>query len=40
MNRDYSYLINTLKEWNFTLTDVQINQLDMFYEMLVEKIRL
>ena len=37
MNRDYSYLINTLKEWNFTLTDVQINQLDMFYEMLVEK---
>ncbi len=37
MNRDYSYLINTLSSWNFTLSDNQIKQLDLFYEMLVEK---
>ena len=37
MSRDYSYLINTLKTWNFELSDKQINQLDTFYEMLIEK---
>ncbi len=37
MGRDYSYLINTLSNWNFSLDDNQIKQLDIFYEMLVEK---
>lgn len=37
MSRDYSYLINTLSGWNFELNDNQIKQLDLFYEMLVEK---
>jgi len=37
MSRDYSYLKNTIIDWNFTLDDKQINQLDLFYEMLVEK---
>ena len=37
MGRDYSYLIETLSSWNFSLTDNQIKQLDLFYEMLVEK---
>ncbi|SHJ37175.1 16S rRNA (guanine(527)-N(7))-methyltransferase RsmG [Pseudobutyrivibrio xylanivorans] len=37
MSRDYSYLIDTLSGWNFTLTDRQIEQLDLFYELLVEK---
>lgn len=37
MSRDYSYLKNTLAEWNFELSDDQINQLDVFYELLVEK---
>lgn len=37
MSRDYSYLIETLSGWNFSLTDNQIKQLDLFYEMLVEK---
>lgn len=37
MSRDYSYLVDTLCTWNFTLTDEQIKQLDLFYELLVEK---
>ncbi|WP_052169753.1 16S rRNA (guanine(527)-N(7))-methyltransferase RsmG [Pseudobutyrivibrio ruminis] len=37
MSRDYSYLKNTINDWNLTLDDNQINQLDLFYEMLVEK---
>ncbi|PHU35463.1 16S rRNA (guanine(527)-N(7))-methyltransferase RsmG [Pseudobutyrivibrio ruminis] len=37
MNRDYSYLVNTLSSWNFSLSDKQIQQLDLFYELLVEK---
>ena len=37
MSRDYSYLKNTIIDWNLTLNDKQINQLDLFYEMLVEK---
>ncbi len=37
MSRDYSYLIDTLSGWNFNLTDRQIEQLDLFYELLVEK---
>ncbi|SDH68701.1 16S rRNA m(7)G-527 methyltransferase [Pseudobutyrivibrio sp. 49] len=37
MSRDYSYLVDTLSGWNFTLTDRQIEQLDLFYELLVEK---
>lgn len=37
MSRDYSYLINTLSAWNFSLTDKQIKQLDLFYDLLVEK---
>ena len=37
MSRDYSYLVDTLSTWNFTLSDKQIEQLDLFYELLVEK---
>lgn len=37
MNRDYSYLINTLRDWNFELSDNQIEQLDKYYELLIEK---
>ena len=37
MSRDYSYLIDTLSGWNFTLNENQISQLDTFYELLVEK---
>ena len=37
MSRDYSYLKNTIIDWNINLDDNQINQLDLFYEMLVEK---
>ena len=37
MDRDYSYLVNTLSKWNFDLTDKQINQLDKYYELLIEK---
>ena len=37
MNRDYSYLVNTLSSWNFSLSDKQIQQLDLFYELLIEK---
>ncbi|CBK75558.1 16S rRNA m(7)G-527 methyltransferase [Butyrivibrio fibrisolvens 16/4] len=37
MSRDYSYLINTLSSWNFALIEKQISQLDLFYELLVEK---
>ena len=37
MIRDYSYLKNTLSEWKFDLTDKQIEQLDKYYEMLIEK---
>ncbi|SDB52423.1 16S rRNA (guanine527-N7)-methyltransferase [Pseudobutyrivibrio sp. YE44] len=37
MSRDYSYLINTLSGWNFSLNEKQIKQLDTFYEMLIDK---
>ena len=37
MNRDYSYLTNTLSTWNFSLSSKQIEQLDTYYEMLIEK---
>lgn len=37
MNRDYSYLIECLNGWNFEFSDNQIKQLDLFYEMLIEK---
>lgn len=37
MSRDYSYLKDTLAGWNFTITDRQIEQLDLFYDLLVEK---
>ncbi len=37
MNRDYSYLKKVLDEWNFSLSDTQYNQLDLFYELLIEK---
>ena len=37
MSRDYSYLVDTLSTWNFTLSDKKIQQLDLFYELLVEK---
>ena len=37
MTRDYSYLKNTLSEWKFDLSDKQIEQLDKYYEMLIEK---
>ena len=37
MSRDYSYLIETLSSWNFNITETQIKQLDLFYELLVEK---
>jgi 16S rRNA (guanine527-N7)-methyltransferase len=37
MTRDYSYLKNTLSEWNFDLSDKQIEQLDKYYEMLIDK---
>ncbi len=35
--RDNSSFIADLKEWNLTLTEVQISQLEKYYEMLVEK---
>lgn len=34
---DYTYLNNVLAEWNFTLNESQYNQLDIFYNLLVEK---
>ena len=37
MNRDYSYLIKTLSSWKFELTEKQIEQLDKYYELLIEK---
>ncbi len=37
MDRDYTYLINTVKSWNYDLTEKQIEQLDKFYDLLVEK---
>ena len=37
MSRDYSYLKTTIVDWNISFDDNQINQLDLFYEMLVEK---
>ena len=37
MNRDYSYLIKTLSAWKFELTEKQIEQLDKYYELLIEK---
>ena len=37
MDRDYSYLINALSNWNFDFSESQIKQLDTYYEMLIEK---
>ena len=37
MNRDYSYLVDTLDKWNFKLSSHQIEQLDKYYELLIEK---
>lgn len=37
MNRDYSYLVNTLSSWNFELSERQLEQFDKYYELLVEK---
>ncbi len=37
MNRDYSYLIDTLSNWNYQLDEKQIQQLDKYYEMLIKK---
>ena len=37
MNRNYSYLIKTLSVWKFELTEKQIEQLDKYYELLIEK---
>lgn len=37
MNRDYSYLIKTLSSWKFELSEKQIEQLDKYYELLIEK---
>ena len=37
MNRDYSYLIKTLSGWNFNLSEKQIEKLDKYYELLIEK---
>ena len=34
---DYSYLKNVLSQWNFTLTDSQYEQFDLFYNLLIEK---
>ena len=34
---DYTYLKNVLNNWNFTLTDSQYEQLDLFYNLLIEK---
>ena len=37
MNRNYSYLIKTLSGWNFNLSEKQIEKLDKYYELLIEK---
>ena len=37
MSRDYSLLIKILSEWNFELNNNQLEQLDLFYQMLVDK---
>ena len=37
MNRNYSYLNKTLSGWNFNLSEKQIEQLDKYYELLIEK---
>lgn len=37
MNRDYSYLKNIMSGWGYDISDKQISQLDIFYELLVEK---
>lgn len=37
MSRDYSYLINTLGNWNFELSEHQIEHIDKYYELLIEK---
>lgn len=37
MDRDYSYLIYTLSSWNKDISQEQIEKLDKFYEMLIEK---
>lgn len=37
MDRDYSYLIDTLSSWNHDISQEQIEKLDKFYEMLIEK---
>ena len=34
---DYTYLKKVLEDWNFNMTDTQYEQLDKFYELLVEK---
>ncbi len=34
---DYTYLKNVLNSWNFTLADSQYEQLDLFYNLLIEK---
>lgn len=35
--RDYKVLTDGLLTWNYSVTDEQLNKLDRFYEMLVEK---
>ena len=37
MERDNSQFIKDLKEWGLELTELQISQLEQYYEMLVEK---
>ncbi|MCR5195377.1 MAG: 16S rRNA (guanine(527)-N(7))-methyltransferase RsmG [Pseudobutyrivibrio sp.] len=37
MDRDYTYLNTTLSSWKFSLSVDQIDQLDLFYDLLVEK---
>ncbi len=37
MDRDYTYLNTTLSGWKFSLSADQIDQLDLFYDLLVEK---
>lgn len=37
MARDYSYLLDTLSKWYFSISDEQVKKLDIFYEMLIEK---
>lgn len=37
MNRDYTYLVETLSNWNYDVSREMIEKLDLFYEMLIEK---